>query len=367
MNDKEIYKIVLTGGPCAGKTTALTKLEEMLTDAGFHVLIVSESATELIKGGARPFGNGKIDMTDFQTLMVDYQLQKERIYLDACRLIPNNKIVIIYDRGVVDNKAYINQEKYTKIIADMNLSEIELMDAYNLVLHLTTAALGATEFYTLANNQARTETVEEAIALDRKTLEAWVGHPNLKIIDNDCDFEGKMEKVIDEVSKLIGLNKNILHQRKFLVDVDSIDLSVFNEDNSTRIDIIQSYLESDSKYEKRLRKRCIHGISTYYLTTIKKLENGKEIVTEKKISEKEYLYLLSEYNIKGTIEKVRYAFLYEREYYTLDIFNKGLAILETNSEEELTLPNNMKIIKEVTGNPEYNNSSLAMKALSLEK
>lgn len=53
---KIVGKIVLTGGPCAGKTSALTKVEEELTEKGYKVFIVSESATELIRGGIKPFG-----------------------------------------------------------------------------------------------------------------------------------------------------------------------------------------------------------------------------------------------------------------------------------------------------------------------
>lgn len=38
-------KIVLTGGPCAGKTTALSKLEQHLLELGYFVFIVPETAT----------------------------------------------------------------------------------------------------------------------------------------------------------------------------------------------------------------------------------------------------------------------------------------------------------------------------------
>ena len=68
LKDKSLYKIVLTGGPCAGKTTALTRLEESLVEKGFHVFIVGESATELIKGGARKKDKNAIDMVDYQKL-----------------------------------------------------------------------------------------------------------------------------------------------------------------------------------------------------------------------------------------------------------------------------------------------------------
>lgn len=47
-----ITRICLTGGPCAGKTTALALLSVVLQQMGFKVLLVPEAATLLMKGGA---------------------------------------------------------------------------------------------------------------------------------------------------------------------------------------------------------------------------------------------------------------------------------------------------------------------------
>jgi len=46
-----ITRICLTGGPCAGKTTALAELTLVLTQMGFRVLQVPEAAVILKKGG----------------------------------------------------------------------------------------------------------------------------------------------------------------------------------------------------------------------------------------------------------------------------------------------------------------------------
>ena len=51
----EITKIVLTGGPCAGKTTALSWIQNNLPKYGYTVLYVPETATELIGGGVAPW------------------------------------------------------------------------------------------------------------------------------------------------------------------------------------------------------------------------------------------------------------------------------------------------------------------------
>ena len=50
-NDVEIFKIVLTGGPCAGKTTAITTIAERLWENGFIVFIVPEAASMIFRSG----------------------------------------------------------------------------------------------------------------------------------------------------------------------------------------------------------------------------------------------------------------------------------------------------------------------------
>jgi nucleoside-triphosphatase THEP1 len=49
---KQVTKILLTGGPCAGKTTSLAKLQNTLDNKGFRVYCVPEAATLMMKGGA---------------------------------------------------------------------------------------------------------------------------------------------------------------------------------------------------------------------------------------------------------------------------------------------------------------------------
>ena len=52
---KQITKIVVTGGPCAGKTTALSWIQNAFTKMDYAVLFVDETATQLITGGAAPW------------------------------------------------------------------------------------------------------------------------------------------------------------------------------------------------------------------------------------------------------------------------------------------------------------------------
>ena len=47
-----VTRICLTGGPCAGKTTALSTIETHMKQIGYRVLLVPEAATILNIGGA---------------------------------------------------------------------------------------------------------------------------------------------------------------------------------------------------------------------------------------------------------------------------------------------------------------------------
>jgi thymidylate kinase len=71
----DITKIVITGGPCAGKTTGMTWIQNAFTQMGYEVLFVPETATELIKGGISPIS---LDSNlDFQKCLVRLQREKE--------------------------------------------------------------------------------------------------------------------------------------------------------------------------------------------------------------------------------------------------------------------------------------------------
>ena len=70
-------KIVLTGGPCAGKTTAIQRIVQEFTEKGYNVLVINEAATELIMGGIRPFGDNALDMVEFQNYVLDNMIQLE--------------------------------------------------------------------------------------------------------------------------------------------------------------------------------------------------------------------------------------------------------------------------------------------------
>ena len=189
-----VKKIVLTGGPSSGKSSSLELIQKYLTNLGYVVLIVNESATELINSGIKPFGENKLRMIDFQDVILRYQLFKENLIEDTAINFMDKDIVILYDRGVMDNKAYISDYEFECLLKKYNLIESDLINRYDLVIHLETGA--KSKYYIKENNKARYESTREAIELDNRTYNAWINHKNLYKIKCNDDFKEKQREII---------------------------------------------------------------------------------------------------------------------------------------------------------------------------
>lgn len=362
-NKKKITKIVVTGGPCAGKSTALSWIQETFTKQGYAVLFVPETATELIMGGVAPWTLE--NNYEFQSAVLQLQIKKEKIFEEAAKKIyDKNKVLIVCDRGTLDGKGYMSKYEFQKLLKSLNLTETHLKDEYDGAFHLVTAAKGAEKFYTLSNNQARTETVEEAIEKDNNLISAWAGHPHLRIIDNSTDFETKMKKLIAEISALLGEPTPFEIERKFLIKYPNLSQLEQNP-NCEKVEIIQTYLKSDNSEEVRVRQRGVNGSYTYTKTTKKLVSNLKRIEIEKRISESEYLNLLMDADTtKRQIRKTRYCLVHNTQYFEIDIYpfwnNQAIMEIELNNENQaIEFPPNIEIIKEVTDDENYKNYNIA--------
>ena len=352
-----MHNIVITGGVCSGKSSGLSYLQNELTKKGYEVYIVDETATHLIMGN---INLNNFNVYDFESCIMKLQYEKEKIYREVINKKKNqNKIIILYDRGIMDCKAFMDENMFNDILNKMNLNQNKVNSLYDAVFHLITAANGAEEFYTLENNLARSETKEEAIKNDKLIMNAWIGHPHLRIIDNSTNFKGKLDRLLNEIYAFLGDPIPNEIERKFLIEEPDFNLI----SNYTKVNIMQIYLKSSSNEERRIRQRGINGVYTYYYT-IKRNTNDtiKRIETEKMISQDEYLKLLIEAdNNRKMIIKDRYCFTYKNQYFELDKID-DMYILEielTNENQEVKIPNFINIIKEVTNDINYRNYNLS--------
>lgn len=363
--EKQIYKIVITGGPCSGKSTALSWLQTEFTKKGYMVLFIPEAASELILGGISPWS---IDTNlNFESYILKLQLAKEKIFEEAAKHVQNfDKVLIVCDRGALDCKAYMSTAEFKNALKILGTNEVALRDNYDAVFHLVTAAIGAKKFYTCENNKARLETVEEAIEKDKTTLNAWAGHQHLRVIDNSTNFEYKMKRLMTEISSFLGEPQPYEIERKFLIEYPKLD-QLDNLPNCEKVEIIQTYLKSP-KGEMRIRQRGKNGHFTYTKTIKRKLTNVKRLEFEERISKDEYLRLLLEADTTmHQIRKTRYCLIHKNQYFEIDIypFWKDKAIMEielVKENQKIEFPKIIKVIREVTDEPEYSNYNIAKKA-----
>lgn len=348
-----VSKICLTGGPCGGKTKALSKLEQELSDMGYKVFIIDEIATRIISSGIKPFGEDAIKMIDFEDILLKLQLEEESSYEKACNLI-DKKCVVLCDRGVFDVKSFISKEEFDGLLKKYNLSKLNLIDSYNEVIHLNTCAKGAEEFYTLENNKARSEGIKEAIIRDDRCQEAWSFHPNLKIVDNSTNFDEKINKVLNIMKESLGIKTK--EEKKYLVELKKDAYDKLMQKECVSVDIIQTYLKTENDYEMRLRKRVLDGDETYYVSVKKSYGNKEKIVTEEKIDKKSYERLLNQREVTNVVEKKRTCFIENNHIYKIDEYDNDLFILETDINANI--PEFISVIEDVTLNENFKNKNI---------
>lgn len=355
---KKIKKIVLTGGPCAGKTTALSKITSKMTQRGWKVLIIPETATELILNGIFPLKES-LATVDFQRAVIQKQIYKEKVYLDIAKRLKEEKVLIICDRGIMDSKAYISDEDFKLLLKEEGITEIDCLNRYDFVIHLVTAAIGAEKYYTTINNNARTETKEQAIEVDNKTMNCWLGHAHLKVVTNDNkNFDEKIREVLNTVSFAVGEPIPLEIERKYLVkypDITKIPIKY------CITKITQTYLKSEELIERRIRKISTDYGSVYTKATKQYITFTKRIEKEENISKEEYEKLLEQRdeNVRQIV-KNRVCFIYDNQYFELDLYNfsNSKSILEvelTDENQNVKIPEFIEVIADVTEDKRYSN------------
>jgi CYTH domain-containing protein len=268
----------------------------------------------------------------------------------------------------MDISAYMAPDVWEQITRAVGTDTAQLRERYDAVLHLVSAADGAEQYYTTANNAQRYEKKDEeglriARLLDKKVMQAWTGHPHLRVINNHDDFDCKMNRVVKEISGVLGLPQPIVEERKYIVE-----LTGEMPADSIASDITQTYLIGEQGTEIRLRKRGWGKKFVYVHTTKKKTSDHEELVTERQINLSLYEMMLSLADPdRLTIHKQRNSFVWKGQYFEVDTFLdelQGLMILETKGiaeSEELQLPPFLRIVKDMTGQEEYYNFMLARK------
>jgi CYTH domain-containing protein len=133
------------------------------------------------------------------------------------------------------------------------------------------------------------------------------------------------------------------------------------------VQIVQTYLRSDPDHEVRIRKRGNDDDCLYYLTDKRMVHSRRRLMTQRRLTASEYHMLLSQADPnKREIRKTRYCLTFQGQYFEIDLFpcwdDQAMVEIELSSEDTpVVFPEQIKVIREVTGDPRYRNSTMASK------
>jgi len=192
MNIANIKKrIVLTGGPGGGKTTALDLIRREFLG---KIATVPEAATMIFSGGIGRSTNEHILKT--QQIAI-FNLQK---HLEDIQRAMFQHSIILCDRGSLDGLAYWPGSDNDFFIS-MNTNLEDELARYDAVIFFESAAKSGESIK--SNNPIRNESENVAIELDDKLQKIWSKHPNFNLIHSSESFINKVMFGIKTIERIM--------------------------------------------------------------------------------------------------------------------------------------------------------------------
>lgn len=189
-SDQQACRIVLTGGPGGGKTTAADLFRR---EIGESVVIVPEAATMMFSGGFPRYTEPDA-ICSAQCAIFHVQQNLENI---QAAKYPER--ILLCDRGSIDGAAYWPKSKPSFFDA-MDTTLKDELAKYDGVIFFETAAAGGMGIE--GGNPVRCESLEEAVELDRQLHEVWSQHPNFVEVHHNESFFKKISyglAILDEM------------------------------------------------------------------------------------------------------------------------------------------------------------------------
>lgn len=195
-------KVVLTGGPAAGKTAIADVLRRHLEG---EIAVVPESASILFAGGF-PRPTDVAGRRLVQKAVFSVQRELEEIYSLTHAQCPH-----ILDRGSLDGAAYWpgGLDRFLGAMGTTLESEYRRYDA---VIFLQSAAHGD-EGYSTSENPHRIETPAQARLLDQRLATIWSNHPHFTLIPWESKFYEKVAAVLIAMGRALHLDTGVRRPR----------------------------------------------------------------------------------------------------------------------------------------------------------
>lgn len=188
---KRCCRVVLTGGPGGGKTTAADLYRR---EIGEDVVIVPEAATLLYLGGFPREGENGVRRATQRAI---YQVQMN---LEDAQSEHYRSRVLLCDRGTVDGAVYWPGEP-EEFFTHVGSSLEKELARYDAVLFFETAAVGGISIE--GGNPTRVESIAEALVLDQKLRKLWSQHQNFIFVPHDKSFIKKVNSGLTELAKIV--------------------------------------------------------------------------------------------------------------------------------------------------------------------
>jgi predicted ATPase len=167
-------RIVVTGGPGAGKTAVLELVRQSFCE---HVRVLPEAAGVILGGGFPREEDAECRRAAQRAI---FYVQRELEHAaDGHR-----PALTLCDRGTLDGLAYWPGSA-GEFLSSFATTEAEQLARYAAVIHLRTPA--AHQGYN-HENPLRTESATVAAAIDARILDAWRRHPRRSIVESSADF-----------------------------------------------------------------------------------------------------------------------------------------------------------------------------------
>jgi predicted ATPase len=181
-------RIVLTGGPGAGKTAVLELVRQYFCQ---HLIVLPESAGILF-GGGFPRGRGAAERATAQRAI--YHVQRE---LEWWAMARDGSAIVLCDRGTVDGAAYWPGPG--TLWSSVGTTREDEMQRYDAVIHLRTPGAAAYNH----RNPLRVETAAEAGVIDERIVEAWADHRRRFFVPSTDDFLHKAHSALAIIRELL--------------------------------------------------------------------------------------------------------------------------------------------------------------------
>lgn len=381
--EQKIHKICITGGPCAGKTTSMNKIRDKILDSGKHMVYMVPELASLTFGAGVSIIPSEFTPEDHAILieaMIRQQMSLED-YFAKIATIQKKDVVLLIDRGVMDSPAYCAKETMKTVLERTKFNINDLRDhRYDMVLHMITAADGAEEFYTLENNQARSETPEVARDIDLKLQAAWNGHPNHVIIGNWVqNFDDKVALTCSKICQEVGLENMTLPTQKFVLNSEVDEQKLLGELNlgMERYEETTTFLKESEEGQASWINLRISECGTQYMsyssiTTEGEGESGQKqkIRTRRSIQGHLYQeYLKNRDEGRLQIKSSVIVFVYKGGSYRVEKFGKisgfeSLSMITVHPQNKTTgleFPDFIEVGEEVTESDEHCITNLSLR------